>query len=68
MVKIAQAFLLFQKKCWSQPNICLNPLHQLVVKGKKGSVTATKETSKDTLCQHSDSYYSFDSFLSYFII
>ena len=28
-------------KCWSQPKIYLHPLHQLVGKGKKGSVTWT---------------------------
>ena len=27
--------------CWSQPKICSHPLHELVSKVKKGSVTGT---------------------------
>ena len=40
--------------CWSQPKICSHPLHQLVGKGKKGSVTHTvpEETWKVICSQH----------------
>ena len=50
--------------CWSQPKICLHPLHQL---GKKGSVTHTapEETWKVICSQHSDSYFPFGSHLCY---
>ena len=65
---VLKSFFVVSKKCRSPPKICLDPLHQSVTKCKKGCITATRETWKDTLRQHSDAYFLFDSFLSNFII
>ena len=51
------------RTCWSQPRIYSNPLHQLVGKGKKGSVscTAPEETWEVIYSQHPNLYFPFGS-------
>ena len=55
---------------WIQSKICLHPLHQLVGKGKKGSVTHTapEETWKVICSQHPGLYFPFGSSHMYNIL